>query len=73
MIGRALVVLAPLAGIYAAWPSSPMRHAPGAIAPREPVQTAVSGEPAIGHRGLPLVPLARFEVEARVLSTRTCT
>ena len=45
MIGRALVVLALLAGIYAAWPSSPIRPPRGAIAPREPVQTAVSGEP----------------------------
>ena len=70
MIGWALLILALGAGIYGAWPASPVRHNPGVLAPRAPVQAAVAAGAPIAHAGLRLVPLARFEVEARVLSTK---
>ena len=73
MIRLALVVALLLAGIYGAWPSGPIRHAPGVVAPRDPAQVAVSGRPAISHDGVLLQPLASFDVEARVLSTRRYT
>ena len=69
MIQGALVILALVGGIYWAWPSGPIRHAPGILAPREPAQTQVTGRAIIAHDDLQLYPLARFEVEARVLST----
>jgi len=55
--------------VYQAWPSGPVRHPPGVIAPREPIQATVTGGRPIAHNGFTIVPLARFEVEARVLST----
>ena len=74
MIQLALVVAVLIAGIYAAWPSGPIRHPPGiAVAPRDPAQIPVSGRAAISHDGVLLQPLASFDVEARVLSTRRYT
>ena len=69
MIRWVLLILLFAGGMYGAWPSSAIRHEPGVLAPREPVQAAVSGVRAIEHKGFRLLPLARFEVEARVLST----
>jgi hypothetical protein len=67
---RYLVLMLLLAGgVYQAWPAAAVRHAPGVLAPRDPVQTPATGAPSIEHRGFHLVPLARFEAEARVLST----
>ena len=46
------------------------RHPPGMLAPRPPIQEDVAEDAApIEHDGTTLVPLARFEVTARVLST----
>ena len=70
MIRLALLLLVLVAGLYGAWPSGPIRHPPGIVAARDPAQAAVSDRPAFAHDGLLLQPLARFEVEARVLSTR---
>jgi len=73
VIRLALVVALLIAGIYGAWPASPIRHAPGIVAPHDPAQVAVSGRPAFTYDGVLLQPLARFDVEARVLSTRRYT
>ena len=73
MIRLAFVVALLVACIYGAWPSGPIRHAPGVVAPRDPAQVPVSGRPAFAHDGIGLQPLASFDVEARVLSTRRYT
>lgn len=62
-----LLLLLLAAGIYEAWPSPLVRRPPGAIAPRDPVQVAVADGTPFEHKGFRIVPLARFEVEARVL------
>jgi hypothetical protein len=54
-------------GLYQAWPSSAIRHPAGVVAPREPVQEMLTGARPIVHKGFRILPLARFEVEARVL------
>jgi hypothetical protein len=69
MIRYLLLMLLLAAGAYQAWPAGAVRHSPGILAPRDPVQTPVTGAPMIEHRGFHLVPLARFEVEARVLGS----
>src|SRR5262249_44364704 len=58
-----------VAGPVQAWPSGAVRHPGGVLAPREPTQTAVKDVAPIALRGFRLVPLARYEIEARVLST----
>ena len=73
MIRLALVVAVLIAAIYGAWPSGPIRHPPGVVAPRDPTQVAVSGRQAIWLDGIVLQPLASFDVEARVLSARRYT
>jgi hypothetical protein len=62
-----VLVLAAVA-VVQAWPSETIRHAPGVLAPREPAQAAIADARPIAHKGFSLLPLASFEVEARVLS-----
>src|SRR5262249_30394363 len=58
-----------VAGLVQAWPSGAIRHPAGVLALREPTQTAVKDVAPIALRGFRLVPLARYEIEARGLST----
>ena len=44
-----------------------VRHGPGEVAPDTPVQSDADGTTAIDHNGYTLTPLARFELQARVL------
>ena len=59
-----LLVLVVLGGVGC---SSELRYAPGVIAPKSPVQEAVYGVPEFTMSGYTIRPVARFEVEARVL------
>ena len=47
-----------------------VRHGPGVLAPNEPVQTARGEVPLFQHGDYLIEPLARFEVEARVLGAK---
>ena len=47
-----------------------VRHGPGVLAPNAPVQTARGEVPLLRHGGYLVEPLARFEVEARVLAAK---
>jgi hypothetical protein len=69
--GRATILLLSLAlggwGI-AAWLGRPLHPAPGVLVPEEPLQGPVSDEAPWEFRGNRVVPLAEFEIRARVLS-----
>jgi len=70
VIGRYVILaLLLVAGAYQIWPTGAVRQPLGVVAPRDPVQTMVTDARSIEHKGFTLVPLATFEVEARVLST----
>ncbi len=49
------------------WTGREIRHPPGVIAPRDPVQHDLRNAQQISKDGYMITPLARFEVEARVL------
>ena len=46
-----------------------VKYPPGQVAPNDPVQTRVDKAPLIRHDDYLIEPVARFEVEARVLGT----
>jgi len=48
---------------------SDVTYPPGQVAPNDPIQTQVEKAPLIQHDGYLIEPVARFEVEARVLGT----
>ncbi len=50
------------------WPSNAIKHPPGMIAPDTPRQEMVSGAQGWRHGAYEILPLARFEITARVLS-----
>jgi hypothetical protein len=65
---RWLLLAIALVAVWHGWPSPEVRHGPGAVAARAPVQQALGGgAPRLGKAGYEIRPLARFEVEARVL------
>jgi hypothetical protein len=64
----ALVVLVALFAGYCFWSGRPIPRPPGVLAPDEPVQENVADGPHWEISGYDVHALARFEVEARVLS-----
>ncbi|KPK52239.1 MAG: hypothetical protein AMS22_09585 [Thiotrichales bacterium SG8_50] len=54
-------------GIFNWWTARPLLHGPGVVAGQAPIQEPASGARPFQHAGYQLTPLARFEVEARVL------
>ncbi len=68
MIRWVIVLVLAAVAVFQAWPAETIRHAPGVLAPREPVQAAVADARPIAHKGFRIRPLAAFEIEARVLS-----
>jgi hypothetical protein len=63
------IALALVVGVYQLRPSAEIRHPPGVIAAREPVQVDFAGARAFEHQGLQILPIATLDVEARVLSS----
>ncbi|MFA5683217.1 MAG: hypothetical protein WCZ65_00200 [Lysobacteraceae bacterium] len=64
-------IVAALALVLIGWWTMPPReraHGPGVLAPDSPVQEDLRGAAVIEHGEFRLTPLARFRVEARVLS-----
>ena len=53
------------------WSSSrPLAHVPGVLVPEAPLQTALADAAAFRHDDYLIQPLARYELQARVLSRR---
>jgi len=58
-------------GVYRHVVTRPVKHGPGVIAPRQPVQRDLSPLPKrFGHGDYRIQPLATFEVDARVLGSK---
>lgn len=55
-------------GAYTWWAERPVPQRPGVIAPHAPLQTELDDAKPFDFRGYRITPLARFDVEARVLS-----
>ncbi len=69
-MARALLSLAVLFLLVSQlWTERGLRHPPGIIAPRAPRQSEIGTTEPFSFDGVLITPLARFEVEARVLST----
>ncbi|MEW7987068.1 MAG: hypothetical protein AB2805_15865 [Candidatus Thiodiazotropha sp.] len=65
---RTWILFAAIAGLV--WwllSEDPIRHGPGVIAAKPPIQIAVDDMQVFDHRGYSIKPLARFEMTARVL------
>lgn len=67
MILRLLLVALIGYGGWYYWTTRPVSAGPGVVAPRAPLQTDLQGAPTFELRGYKLAPIARFQVEARVL------
>lgn len=65
---RWLLLLPILYGAWSWWSMRPVTHPPGVLAAMEPLQTEVETRPALIHPDYAVTPVARFELEARVLA-----
>lgn len=70
MLKHILFVVILIGGGYYFWNARPVVHGPGVIAPNEPTQQRAYGVNAIKKDEYTLRPIARFEIEARVLSKK---
>jgi hypothetical protein len=57
-------------GTYYWWTHHPITHGPGIIAPHTPEQRMISNAEPFSHQGYKIIPLAHFEIEARLLSKK---
>lgn len=65
---RWLLSIVLLGAAWYGWPQGKVTHAPGVLAAAAPVQTSLQGPlPTLSKAGYDIRPLARFELEARVL------
>lgn len=58
-------------GAWNAWSNREAVHAPGETAPDAPVQRSAGDAPPMAKNGYRITPLARFRIDARVLSKET--
>lgn len=67
-----ILVIVCLLGGFFHWRDRPIERAAGVLAPKQPVQEAITeSSPVWEKNGYRIRPLARFEIEARVLSKET--
>ena len=55
---------------YNKWTSRPITHDPGIIAPHSPIQQNVNNIKPFDYKEFKITPLAKFSIEARVLSRK---
>jgi hypothetical protein len=71
-MGRTLLIIAAVVGMAVIWRGDPgVRHEPGVLAPDEPVQTMLTTSDSWQRGAYQIEPLARYDITARVLSTRS--
>ncbi len=68
MLKHLLFIALLLGGGYYFWTTRPVTHGPGVVAPNEPEQKQVWGKSAIQYKDYKVMPVAEFNIEARVLS-----
>ena len=59
-----------IAGGYYYWTTRPITHGPGEMAPNEPKQVKVFSAKDILHKNYTISPLAKFDMQARVLAKK---
>ncbi|MDZ7714888.1 MAG: hypothetical protein U5J95_01625 [Balneolaceae bacterium] len=59
-----------IAGGYYYWTTRPITHGPGEMAPNKPKQEKAFGVKDIQHKNYTVSPLAKFEMQARVLAKK---
>lgn len=65
---RWLLIIIVLAAVWVGWPEGEIARAPGVVITAAPFQNALEGAvPRLAKAGYEIEPLARFELEARVL------
>ena len=70
MLRICIAALAIFAAYQMMFSVSEVNHGPGVIAPNLPTQQELRGEAGFTHNGFNIQPLARFNIEARVLSRK---
>lgn len=70
MLKHILFVVILVGGGYYFWNARPVVHGPGVVAPNEPTQKRAYGVDPIAHEDGIFRPIARFDIEARVLSKK---
>jgi len=71
-MARILLIVATLVAIFVIWRGDPgVRYPPGVLVPGEPTQTMLSNSDAWQHGLYRIEPLARYDITARVISTRS--
>jgi len=70
MLKHLLFIAILVAGGYYYWITRPITHGPGEVAPKEPVQEKAFGIKDIQYKDFTIVPLAKFNMEARVLAIK---
>jgi hypothetical protein len=68
---RWLLIILFVAGAWHGWQGRVASHSPGEVAPLDPQQRGVGSDPDISRNGYRIEALARFDIEARVLSKET--
>jgi hypothetical protein len=66
VVGISLLVF----GAHRWWTGRAVYHGPGIVAPHAPEQQPINDGAPFSHKGYQITPLAMFQVEARVLSTK---
>jgi len=69
-VGRLLLILVTAFVAHHHWTNRAFDPGPGRVAPREPVQLELRPKPTFEFKGYRMTALARFDLEARVLSAR---
>jgi hypothetical protein len=68
MLVKVIAALLLLIGAYQCWDNREVSQPPGVLAPRPPIQKAIAKPEPFEFKGYRIIPLASFEIEARVLS-----
>jgi hypothetical protein len=68
MLLKVIAGILVLFGVYQCWDGREVSQPPGVLAPRHPIQEKIANPVPFDFKGYRLMPLASFEIEARVLS-----
>lgn len=70
MLKHILFALLLFSGSYYYWTTKPVTHGPGIVAPESPKQSSARGLDSFRHKTFNIVPKAKIDIEARVLSRK---
>ena len=68
MFKHLLFIVLIFSGVYYYWTTRPVTHGPGEVAPKTPVQEKVYEANRLNYKSFELIPKAKLNLEARVLS-----